>query len=574
MKNDEKDILLRFGQLTALFEDGSLNAIKLGKNHILKSIYFAVRDANWGTVPHRIENKNLVRTKAGFNFRFECICRQKGIDFRWNCHISGEKNTLTFDISGRAFRAFDANRIGFCILHPIGENVGRPVRLLHPGGVFGEGSFPVEISPHQPFKNLVGMTYETDIAEVRLDFEGDIFETEDQRNWLDDSYKTYCTPLERPFPVTLEVGNQIRQRVTLKVIPKTDKDRTVKRHRPKLRILEKTSPLPRIGLEANTLKLNPWAVEKLSALSLSFLRVELRLDKADWLKDFASKTAQAKKLQLPIELALFARDDLAFLKTALSKIDWKGIQIMNLLLLEVDAQVTGKAFAERIMPVLREEFGNIPIGGGTDYYFTQVNRDRPPMDLLDFCSFSANPQVHAFDDKSILETTVTFGWMIKSVRTFLEGKPIHISPITLRPRSNPDAIRPIPPDEQERMRLDSRHNQLFNAFWTFGAIKHLTESGAAQVTFFQTLGNEGVLDQDRKITFPVYEVFAYLGSNPGTQWVHTQSSRPEDFEVGILEKGSGRFYALTNYTDKRIALKINELPISIGPKELKFIRKE
>lgn len=38
--------------------------------------------------------------------------------------------------------------------------------------------------------NLKSIAY----AGVISEFEGDVFEMEDQRNWTDASYKTYCTP--------------------------------------------------------------------------------------------------------------------------------------------------------------------------------------------------------------------------------------------------------------------------------------------------------------------------------------------------------------------------------------------
>ncbi len=44
-------------------------------------------------------------------------------------------------------------------------------------------------------------------------FDGEVFEMEDQRNWTDASYKTYSTPLERPFPVVIADGAVIEQSV-------------------------------------------------------------------------------------------------------------------------------------------------------------------------------------------------------------------------------------------------------------------------------------------------------------------------------------------------------------------------
>ena len=39
--------------------------------------------------------------------------------------------------------------------------------------------------------------------------QGDVFETEDQRNWTDASFKTYCPPLRLPFPRPFEDGEEI-----------------------------------------------------------------------------------------------------------------------------------------------------------------------------------------------------------------------------------------------------------------------------------------------------------------------------------------------------------------------------
>ena len=47
---------LRAGPLEARFENGDLRYIKLGEHEILRRIYAALRDRNWGTVPAQISN--------------------------------------------------------------------------------------------------------------------------------------------------------------------------------------------------------------------------------------------------------------------------------------------------------------------------------------------------------------------------------------------------------------------------------------------------------------------------------------------------------------------------------------
>jgi hypothetical protein len=62
---------------------------------------------------------------------------------------------------------------------------------------------------------MEGMKWTTaDNLQMELTFEGDIFETEDQRNWTDSSYKTYSTPLSLPFPVSVTKGEKINQRIS------------------------------------------------------------------------------------------------------------------------------------------------------------------------------------------------------------------------------------------------------------------------------------------------------------------------------------------------------------------------
>ena len=52
---------------------------------------------------------------------------------------------------------------------------------------------------------------------VACRMEGDAFEMEDQRNWMDASYKTYVRPLALPWPYTIAKGEKLAQRVSLSV---------------------------------------------------------------------------------------------------------------------------------------------------------------------------------------------------------------------------------------------------------------------------------------------------------------------------------------------------------------------
>ena len=50
---------------------------------------------------------------------------------------------------------------------------------------------------------------------MTITFKGEIFEMEDQRNWSDASYKTYCRPLSRPMPYLIAAGETVKQEIEI-----------------------------------------------------------------------------------------------------------------------------------------------------------------------------------------------------------------------------------------------------------------------------------------------------------------------------------------------------------------------
>src|SRR5690606_17756299 len=158
--------------------------------------------------------KTVVETNA-FLIRYKCFhLMEKRKVFQWNIEIQGfDTGELSFKLAGIALETTLKNRVGFCIHHPIRETIGQPVEITQPDSSTYHGQFPEHIAPHDPFRNIASMRWRCAKNWYRLHFEGDIFETEDQRNWTDASFKTYCTPLDKPFPVMLEKGQEIIQSI-------------------------------------------------------------------------------------------------------------------------------------------------------------------------------------------------------------------------------------------------------------------------------------------------------------------------------------------------------------------------
>src|SRR5690606_31575874 len=52
---------------------------------------------------------------------------------------------------------------------------------------------------------------------------------------------------------------------------------------------------------------------------------------------------------------------------------------------------------ETVYAAARRAFPDLPLGGGMFSYFTELNRKRPPVRLLDFITHTTSPLVHAAD---------------------------------------------------------------------------------------------------------------------------------------------------------------------------------
>jgi hypothetical protein len=165
------------------------------------------------------------------------------------------------------------------------------------------------------------------------------------------------------------------------------------------------------------------------------------------------------------------------------------------------------------------------VGGGTDRFFADLNRARPPTEALDLVCYSISPQVHVTDDLSVMETLEAQGVTVETARSFASC-PIHVGPVTLRMRYNPDAVEPDDADADAVLKgrlpasVDPRQMSLFAAAWTLGTVIELAFAGADAVTLFETTGWRGVIERAAGSprpfrshpgsVFPAYHVIADL----------------------------------------------------------------
>jgi hypothetical protein len=390
---------------------------------------------------------------------------------------------------------------------------------------------------------------------------GETFEMEDQRNWTDASYKTYCRPLEKPFPFEVRAGDWIEQTVEIRLLGEAT-PRGLSRGDAVPTLEMGTTPLSRpaigLGQASDETPLSGKEREHLRLLRPAHLRVDLHLGQEGHGSRLEQAGETAAAVGAALELALHLTDDG---EAELRRLAWEltdlGARVARVLVFHESETSTSAPWGELVRRVLGPSLPGTPVGLGTDAFFTQLNRQRPDPGVADCLTYSINPQVHAFDEASMVETLEAQTMTVTSARAFAAGGAVVVSPVTLRMRFNPDATGPEPAPLPETLppSVDPRQMSLFLAAWTVGSVRALAEGGAASVTFYETTGWRGVMERPGGsplpeqfpsvpgAVFPVFHALADVNEEPEGQLLSLRSSSPLSTQ-GLAVRHLGRHRVL------------------------------
>jgi hypothetical protein len=574
---DSRNILFA-GPLKLLYENGFIRRISYNDHEILRMIYFALRDENWTTLPLEIHDLELTHSSDEFKISYNAIHKKNRENvFAWNALIQGNTSgQITFELHGEALTAQKKNRAGFCVLHPLQGVAGQPVTIVHPDQKVTKSIFPVVVAPENPFRNIRALNWDSYGKTFELVTEGDVFETEDQRNWTDASYKTFCTPSDLPISVALKKGDKVDQKITFRTVSKLI---SPMRQSKTVVHLEKSavrSRLPLIGTctssEHKTLK--PEVVESLKALSLDHYRIEVTPSKAQWVSDYSMDYQEAFTLGLPLFVVLHLssgyKDELdAFIALTLQN----RVHIKNVLVLSMNKPVTEQSVIDHVIRKCKSQIPELSWGAGTDYNFNDLNRNRVAPAGLDFISYAIHPQEHAFDNLSIIENIEGQSETAKSAAHMYPSVSVYVSPVTLRKRFNPAATDPSAKKMTEEQKADPRQLTAFNAGWTFGSIRALAEARVHSVTYFQTAGKQGLLSGDNK-KYPVYDLLLELVPFRDKEFVVLKNSHPHLIDTMLFEDSDANTIWLVNHSNAHQTVSFEGRKIELKPREIKTERSD
>ncbi len=558
------------GELTVELEATQIRAVRAADIEILRGVYMAVRDEQWGTVAGQITDLETSCGEGEFSTTFSMSHQQSPLSFDWKGRIAGDRSgTITFGLEGVARSAFRYSRIGFCLLHPPSECAGQRYRGRSSNGTV-EGTLPLSVGP-QVFEREVYWPLFASVSELELElrsgltvhmrFEGDLFEMEDQRNWTDASFKTYCTPQELGYPFDASSGQRFSQKVTIHVSGRPRKRRTASRPTQVTFDPDESRPLPPIGFcLPRTLERHTAAeTTLLSRAHPRHLRVDLDLAADRWSARLAGAVAVGNSLGCQLEVAAFAENENQIDQLVA---DLTAAPLARLLMFTRGEEMSDPAWTARARRLCKDHGLAIPVIGGTDLWFAELNRDRPDTDAMDGLVYSITPQVHTFDEESIAQSLEAQPDSVKTTIGFAGGLPVTVGPVTLRPR-DPIEFEPATPEAGSLpFSVDPRQSSLFAAAWTVGSISALAQAGAASLTYYETSGCRGIIPGDGPVparglfagappggAYAIFHVFAdvlELGST--TRLVRCESSRPSQVAALALRASDRLRLLIANLT--------------------------
>jgi hypothetical protein len=462
---------LHVGRLSVEVTDTGLRRVMLGNVEVLRGLTWPVRDADWGTVPVRAVKESLTDTQyqvqfAALSGAFEGVLSVSASD-------DGAAARLTAELRMTAHGDQTTNRAGFCLLHPVRGVAGTALRIGHPDDRETQGSFPALIQPDQPARDIARMSHQVGPVAVEVALAGEVFEMEDQRNWSDASFKTYCRPLALPRPYLWASGEEVAQTVTL-MLRETGEGAVP------ARAASGAARMPAVMLAVEDGLSPPFALAAFPGVGALW-----RVDGPAGI----SGTAALAGRKLAVEIVF---DDLAGLSATLAALRAAGVAPDRIAALprpwlkshQPEGPWPAPPLPADAIPMLRAAFPQALVGGGSLTNFTELNRWRPEPATIDFLTFGSSAIVHAADDRSVIETLEAWPDILASTRALAAGRPLHLGLCAIAMRSNPYGAGVAHNPGRQRITMaqdDPRQETTFAAAWAVALLAEMAAGGVESV---------------------------------------------------------------------------------------------
>ena len=517
---------LKVGDFDLAVVAGGLNAVRWHGVEVLRGVHCLIRDENWATfAPENCGTTMSTDTdpsQGTFRQTFE-LGSSAAVDLTVRADHAGR---LELAVEITAKRDFLSNRTGLVVLHPIRDVAGTKLTVLHPDQSETQTEFPKLISPGQPISNIAALSHRIGDVAVRVTLSGDVFEMEDQRNWSDASFKTYCRPLALPYPFRVLKGEVIRQKLTLQVEAAAGFVAADQSNNSKVTTVQMVSPtkIPEIllAVESDWLP-DAGAFEGVRHLMPAGLLVRVYAGDAD-ARPVTSVVQAARRISdlIDLEIVLSAGDPSETLLRMAAELDAAGLSPRRVFALPIDwmrsyqpGEAPPLATLETCIVAAAAAFPNAQIGAGMMTNFTEMNRNRPRSGFGHFVTHGNTAIVHAADDTSVWQTLEALPHIFESAQAIAAGRAYRLGLVSIGMRSNPYGNGLVSNPDRQQIAMtgeDPRQTTTFAAAYAIGAAVAAAIANVEAMALAAPLGRFGVMRSTGPsiAVFPIFHAIRAL----------------------------------------------------------------
>jgi hypothetical protein len=431
----------------------------------IRMIGVVVRDREWRTLPpasarlsHRKNGWTLTAStpmdSGTLHWRMRVSPIATGIDVHARLASEGEVST---------------NRAGLVIVLPARTLAGARFVARHPTGGETRGRLPRAIAPHQPMRDIESLRITTASGgRLSLAFDGEVFEMEDQRNWLDPTFKIYGRPLALPAPYRILDGEHVEQHLRMEVTG------------PARRVMPRTSNSRRGSVPLIGIATAPGRVPSDAATTAALREVApaFILHRSDSRgRGIAGAARLASAIGAELRLETFG----------------ESAQLAGAIRRAAPRVVAAYAKGPAVDRALKETGASV--AGGTFADFVVLNREGVAASSAR-ATFALCPTVHARDDRSMIETLDALPHVFAQARAIAGGRSLDVGPSSLRRRLSPRTARPdVRPPRGESAPYDADPRQFLPiaAAWLAGVVATAATTGVTGVCTFEAAGARGLV---------------------------------------------------------------------------------
>jgi hypothetical protein len=506
------------GALTLVFSDGAIRGLSWHGTEVVRGIACPVRDANWATYRSVLADEKVKESPNEFEISQSRLVADGAL--RVNLLFKGHSDgTFTATAEMSASREFITNRAGFTLLHPLRGVVGTPLSIIHPNRSVTSSEFPLLITPEQVAAGIAGLRYCVHGIDTEIAFEGEVFEMEDQRNWSDASFKTYCRPLSLPIPYRLSAGEVQRQQIHVRLAgaPLAQAAGATAGLAGMLELQPSVEKVPHIAVAIDEGAIPDQAAQIVArAMNPQILQLRVTPETAPRVCPCASKLISARPAEIELEIIIPATGDP---ETALAKVAAEckraSFPVSRVLALPESylrsyqpagpwpAGPTPQDFLEPA----RRSFPEADIGSGVLTYFTELNRCRPTA-MCDYIGHGVTAITHAADDRSVIESLEGLSHIYRSADALADGRGYRLGLVAIGMRSNPYGSGVMENSLQNRVAMagaDPRQRGLFAAAWAVGAVAATEGHKVSSLALSALVGPFGAIHQREAWAQPGYQ---------------------------------------------------------------------